>query len=324
MVNNLLLVLFTLTVLIGTVFPLVVEAVSGKQMSVGRPYFDKMSVPIGVALLLLMGVGPALPWGRASKEQIRRSMLLPAIVGVVLAVFGYIAGLHNGWAVATLLFGGFAGMITLREIWLPSRQRWRSGNRNLADVVLTTQLKHGRRRFGAYVIHAAVIVTIVAIAISSTMQTSKQVDLRQGESATVGAYTLTFLGADMVNESHRQAIVSRVAVNKGGTFLTTLTPKMNYYEMSREPIGSPSVRTGAKEDLYLSVLNVDPQAQTIALQVIINPMVGWIWLCTGIMALGALLIVVPMKRRAGELGAKDEAVAGGGIHPAAMAYGQEK
>src|SRR5207247_8384321 len=77
LVNNLLFVLLTFTVLIGTVFPLVVEAVSGKQMSVGRPYFDSMVVPVGAALLFLIGIGPALPWGRATKQQIMRSLLPP-------------------------------------------------------------------------------------------------------------------------------------------------------------------------------------------------------------------------------------------------------
>src|SRR3954463_8144808 len=75
LLQNLLFVLFTFTVLLGTVFPLVMEAMSGKQMSVGRPYFDQMALPVGLALLFVMGVGPALPWGRATREQVRRALL---------------------------------------------------------------------------------------------------------------------------------------------------------------------------------------------------------------------------------------------------------
>ena len=88
LLNNLLFVLFTFTVLIGTVFPLIVEAVKGSQMSVGRPYFDRMAVPLGAALLFLMGVGPALPWGRATAEQVRRALLPPTLAAVGLAVLG--------------------------------------------------------------------------------------------------------------------------------------------------------------------------------------------------------------------------------------------
>src|SRR5437868_5320680 len=89
LVQNLLFVLFTFTVLLGTVFPLVVEALRGAQMSVGRPYFDKMSVPIGVALLFVMGVGPALPWGRATRQQLRRALLPPLFGACVLAAAGF-------------------------------------------------------------------------------------------------------------------------------------------------------------------------------------------------------------------------------------------
>src|SRR3970282_1210416 len=79
LVNNLLFVLFTFTVLLGTVFPLLVEALRGVQMSVGRPYFDRMAVPLGIALLLLMGVGPALPWGRATPQQVRQALVPPPL-----------------------------------------------------------------------------------------------------------------------------------------------------------------------------------------------------------------------------------------------------
>src|SRR6185503_12267619 len=89
LVNNLLFVLFTFTVLVGTVFPLVVEALRDVQMSVGRPYFDRMAVPVGVALLFLMGVGPALPWGRANADQLRHALLPPLAGAATLAALGW-------------------------------------------------------------------------------------------------------------------------------------------------------------------------------------------------------------------------------------------
>src|SRR5207245_910403 len=102
LVQNLLFVLFTFTVLLGTVFPLVVEALRGAQMSVGRPYFDKMSVPIGVALLFVMGVGPALPWGRATRQQVRRALLPPLLAASVVAVLGFTLGVRNAWTALAL------------------------------------------------------------------------------------------------------------------------------------------------------------------------------------------------------------------------------
>src|SRR5712671_1665896 len=123
LVNNLFFVVFTFTVLVGTVFPLVVEAVRGKQMSVGRPYFDAMVVPVGTALLFLLGVGPALPWGKASRKEMQRALLPPFITGVVVLAIGYALGVRNGWTLLTLLFGGYAAHVTLAQMWLPLRQR---------------------------------------------------------------------------------------------------------------------------------------------------------------------------------------------------------
>jgi len=107
LLNNLLFVLLTFTVLVGTVFPLVVEALRGVRMSVGRPYFDAMAVPIGAALLFLMGVGPALPWGRATPEQTRRALLPPLAGAALLAAAGFAAGARNPWTLVTLAFGGY-------------------------------------------------------------------------------------------------------------------------------------------------------------------------------------------------------------------------
>src|SRR5437762_6510243 len=116
LVNNLPFLILTFTVLIGTVFPLVAEAINGKQMSVGRPYFDAMVVPIGTALLFLIGVGPALPWGRTTRQQALRSLLLPFISGVAVALIGFVAGVRNPWTILTLLFGGYAAWVTIAQI----------------------------------------------------------------------------------------------------------------------------------------------------------------------------------------------------------------
>src|SRR2546428_9105318 len=97
LVQNLLFVLFTFTVLLATVFPLLLEAARGVQMSVGRPYFDRMSVPIGVSLLFVMGLGPALPWGRATSQQVRSALLPPLLTAAAVAVLGFVLDVHNPW-----------------------------------------------------------------------------------------------------------------------------------------------------------------------------------------------------------------------------------
>jgi len=294
LVQNLLFVLFTFTVLLGTVFPLIVEAVRGVQMSVGRPYFDRMSVPIGVALLFVMGVGPALPWGRATAQQMRSALLPPLLSAVLLAVVGLLLGVRNAWTLLALLFGGFTAQVTLSEMFLPVRQRMRSHGEGFVEAFRQAQLR-GRRRFGAYVTHTGAILAIASIAVSSTMGSSKEVQLNQGETATLGAYSLTFVNAERVAEPHRESVLARVDISKNGRSLGALYPRMNQYENQREPIGTPAVRSGLTEDLYLSIHNID--SDSVGLLVLINPMVSWIWIATAIMALGGLVALVPSMQR---------------------------
>jgi cytochrome c-type biogenesis protein CcmF len=297
LVQNLLFVLFTFTVLLGTVFPLVVEAARGVQMSVGRPYFDKMSVPIGVALLFVMGVGPALPWGRATTQQLRGALLPPLLGASVLAFAGFALGVRNPWTLLSLFFGGFTAQVTLSEMFLPVRQRMRAHGEGLVEAFRQAQSR-GQRRLGAYVVHAGAVLVIAAIAVSSTMGSSKEVQLTQGQTTTLGAYELTFIGADQIKEPHRESVRARVDISKNGRSLGTLYPRMSQYENQREPIGSPAVRTSLTEDLYLSIHNIDAGAGTVGLLVLINPMVCWIWIATAIMALGGLVALVPSLRGA--------------------------
>lgn len=294
--NNLLLVLFTFTVLVGTVFPLIVEAARGVQMSVGRPYFDRMSVPIGVALLFLMGVGPALPWGAASAAQVRRALLPPLSGGVVFALVGALAGVRNGWTLVTLFAGGYAAQVTLAEMLRPVLQR-RARGESLGAALRGGWFGAGARRFGAYVAHAGTVLIFVAIAVSSTMGRQTEVTLRTGDMIEVGRYGLRLLAVDQVREPHRDATVARIEVLQGGRVVGQLEPRMNFYPTQREPIGTPAVRSGALEDLYLSVMNVDPAGGSVGLLAMVNPMVVWIWVATGVMGLGALLSLWGSRRR---------------------------
>lgn len=295
LVNNLLFVLFTFTVLIGTVFPLVVEAIRGKQMSVGRPYFDSMVVPVGAALLFILGIGPALPWGKGTKDEIKRALLPPLIGAAVVAVLGYVLGARNGWTLLTLAFGGYAAQVTLKEMWLPLVQRIKRGD-SFGTAFVQGQLQRGRRRFGSYIIHAGVVIVIVAIAVSSTMKTSHEVTLEQGQSANIGAYTLTFTGTEVRQEPHRVANVALFSVAKNGRNVATLEPRMNQYQQMREPIGTPAVYSTFGGDLYVSIMNLDPSSNRVGVLLIITPLVGWIWFAVLMMGFGGIVTLIPTRR----------------------------
>jgi cytochrome c-type biogenesis protein CcmF len=156
--------------------------------------------------------------------------------------------------------------------------------------------RRGPRRFGAYIVHAGALLVIVAIAVSSTMGASQEIQLREGESTALGAYTLTFVGADRVVEPHRDSVRARMDVSKNGRSIGTLYPRMSRYESQRELIGTPAVRTSLTEDLYVSIQNIDLPSRTVGLLVLVNPMVGWIWIATAVMAFGGLVALRPAWR----------------------------
>ncbi|HYH09958.1 MAG TPA: cytochrome c-type biogenesis CcmF C-terminal domain-containing protein [Thermoanaerobaculia bacterium] len=297
LVNNLLFVLLTFTVLIGTVFPLVVEAVNGKQMSVGRPYFDSMVVPIGAALLFILGVGPALPWGRASREQVKKALLPPIAGAVLFAALGYVANIRNGWTLLTLAFGGYAAYVTFAQMFLPMLQRMKRGD-GAGTAFVDAQLVRGRRRFASYLVHGAVVICVIAIAVSSTMRQTTELHFTKGQTQQASGHAVTFLGIEERQEPHRLSTIARFSVAREGKEVAVLEPRMNQYQMMREPIGSPDVHTTAGGDYYIALSNIDTAAQTVSITVFASPLVVWIWISVVFMGLSALFGLVPSRRRA--------------------------
>jgi cytochrome c-type biogenesis protein CcmF len=303
--QNLLFVLLTFTVLIGTVFPLIVEAARGVQMSVGRPYFDRMTVPIGAALLFLLGVGPALPWTAASREELKERLVPPMALGLLFAALGALVfGVLDLPTMLTLVFAGYAAHVTLVEGLRPALARARQSGSGLRPALALDLRGAGLRRLAAYIAHAGAVMAFIAIAVSSTRSTSVEKELRAGESLVLSGYTLTFQGVDAEEAAHRSSLIARVRVSRDGRDLGVLRPRMNQYRSQREAIGTPAVRTGLLEDLYLSVLHIDAEGQSLGIHAFVNPLVSWLWIATAIMGAGGLLALRASARAGASGGAR--------------------
>ncbi len=274
LLNNLLFTALTFTVLLGTVFPLVVEAVKGTKLSVGAPYFDKMAIPIGVAILFLMGIGPALPWGRPSGARVRDALLVPAAVGVVVAIAGAALGVTSPWPTVTLFCAGLTATVTVREL----RSAWTAAN---------------LRRLGGYVIHAGIVVLIVSVSISSSYRVDREVILDKGACVEFGGHSLCYTGTRDVKEPHRTLQVADVRVD--GT--EALEPALAIYARMGNPIGSPAVLSSPSHDLYVSLMNLQDGGAKAGFHLFRNPMVPWIWVGGGICALGTLMSLWPSRKR---------------------------
>ncbi len=293
LLNNLLLVALMFTVLVGTLFPIVAEAVRGVKVSVGEPYFNRMAVPIAFGLLLLMGIGPALPWGRAEPAALRRTLLRPLPAAAVGLLVAALLGARQFNVLLTAGLAGYALWVTGEQASRPARRRRRSGEP--VGSAVAAGLTRAPRLVGGYIVHLGVVVTFAAIAVSSTFQTSAEATLRPGQELEVGAYRLRLQAVAADDRPHRTGQRATVAVMRGGSALGPLAPALNQYPTQREPIAAPAVRTTWSHDLYLTLMNVGTDG-SIGLRAIVTPAVVWIWIGVFVMAAGTVLCLVPARR----------------------------
>ncbi len=300
--NNLLFVALTFTVLVGTTFPLVAEAVRGVKLSVGEPYFNRMAVPIGVAILYLMGIGPALPWGEPTAERVQRQLLPPVGFGVGALGVGLAMGLREPWPLATLFGAGFSMAVTVRELAAPYLAQVRANQANGGSVAeaITTAFGNSRRRTGGYIVHGGIIIMILAIAVSSAYRTDSEARLAKGECTRFGGYEACFDGGRDDVQPHRTLRIADVTIRSAdapsGSAGTQLHPAQAIYARMGSPIGSPDVHSTLTHDLYLNLMSLDETGNSAALHLYRTPLVGWIWGGAGIVAFGTLLSLWPAKR----------------------------
>jgi cytochrome c-type biogenesis protein CcmF len=325
LVNNLLLLAATSTILLGTIFPLIAEAAQGSQLAVGAPYFNSVAVPIGFALLFLMGIGPALPWGATRYDELQYRLLGPVALGVGVILLLLLLGVHG--VMSLLTFGGaaFVLAVTLQRIGVgrstltprPPPPPGARGSKKVGQL-----LRGNPRRYGGYVVHLGVLLVIVGIAASQTYAVRAAATLRPGGSLRVDGYTLTYHGYRPILESDKVVIQANVAASRAGEALGTLHPSQNVFRtqvvvtpaVREEPFGlvtgifsgrNPLDDLGQLfagrnpfEDLYIVLEAPGPKVSSPStIQVLVNPMVGFIWLGGLVMGLGGVLALLPARRR---------------------------
>ena len=257
-----------------------------------------LRTPIFVALLFLMGVGPALPWGAASWTTLRDRFSLPLIVGVVLVGVALALGLRDAVSLLILGLAGFVATVLVEEVVRGARARARGRGEDPATATwrLTTR---NRRRYGGYTVHLGIVVMAVAVAISSGLAEDITVTLRPGETARIGGYEVRH--ERLVTESlpdDARVIETRAEITYAGPQSGSLATALRDYPSSPQAIATPAVRTSLREDLYVTLLASDPRTQAVTLHLFVNPLVVWIWIGGAIVALGAAFAIWPERRRA--------------------------
>jgi cytochrome c-type biogenesis protein CcmF len=296
LVNNLLFAGLAFVVLLGTVYPLLAEALQGRRLSVGEPYFERMTTPIGIALLFLMAVAPALPWRVTKGEVLRRRLLIPAWIGGLTMVVAL--GLGARGLTDLLVFGlaSFAFAAIVRQFYVGARARRTAYKEGWVRATART-VRSNPRLYGGLIVHVGVILIAIALAASSSYSTKEEVRLAKGESVTVDGYRLTYLGNTVTVSDQKRVVKARVRIERGGDDLGVYAPAVNIFPNSTSAIGTPSVRTGLLRDVYLTLISSPVEGGRVTLGVAVNPMVVWLWIGGGFLAVGTTIALLPVLRR---------------------------
>jgi cytochrome c-type biogenesis protein CcmF len=308
--NNLLFAGFAFVVLLGTVFPLLVEAVQDKKLSVGEPYFDRMTVPIGLALLFLMAVAPALPWRAASGEVLRRRLGVPAWVGALTMAGCAALGARGVAQLVAFGLGAFAVAGVARQYALGVASTRRSGGGTLGWVrALRRTVAGNRRLYGGLVVHVGVVILAVALAASMGYTAKREFRLSEGERVAFGGHEFTYQGVTRRSTGQKDTISARVRVQRGGRDLGVYAPALSIFPNAPggAAIGTPSVRTGVVRDVYLTLVASPGQDGRVTLGVQLSPLVVWLWIGGGVMVLGTAVAVWPVRRTRREPAGGDSA-----------------
>jgi cytochrome c-type biogenesis protein CcmF len=199
-------------------------------------------------------------------------------------------------ALMTFALSGFAGAVTLRELTEPGRHRAKVLGESLPKAMMTAW-RVGHRRTGGYIVHFGVVIIAVAIAASSVYRSETEMTIREGDQKAFMGYEITYTGTERIDEPHRWSRVARFDIVKNGEDLGTAEPRLNHYKKMNQAIGTPTVISGLDQDLYLSLVQVDPEAKMASLSVVVEPLVWWLWFGGGVMLFGSIVAGWPSQRR---------------------------
>jgi cytochrome c-type biogenesis protein CcmF len=306
--NNLLLIAFTLTVLWGVAFPLLSELVRGEKITVGPPYFDFFLRVFGLPLLLLMGIGPLVAWRRSSLRALGSSLVWPAAVALATGVA--LLALGAGSSVPALVaytFCAFVLAAIVLEFVRGTRARKALGEATWLGA-FSSLVGRNRRRYGGYVVHAAIVLLALGVA-GGAYGATKVRKLEPGQTMSIRGYDLRYLGSETRRASNRTEIRARLAVSRDGKRLGTYLAGKNSYPVEQQVSNEVGIRTDwlRAEDLFLIGEQFNGDG-SVVLKALVNPLVDLIWLAGIVFLLGSLITMWPDEQEQRRLARRGAAV----------------
>lgn len=307
LLNNLIFLGIAFAVLWGTLFPLISEGFFGETITVGPPFFNRVSIPIGLVLLALTGVGPVIAWRKASPKNLRRNFMTPVLLAAGTAGLLFLLGMRHGLAILTFSLSAFVFAVVAQEFWKGTRARARIEGEG-AFLAFFHLVARNRGRWGGYIVHVGSAMIFAAFAGSAfdqdVIQTVEPGETISIQSAWGHTYELTYEGISVSQQPNMLQVVGLLSVTKNGEPMGTMAPEKRQYRMWDNLINEVSIRTTPREDLYTilaavenvqGILANDPNAQRATFEIQVNPLVGWIWYGGMVITLGSLIGLWPSR-----------------------------
>lgn len=299
--NNLIFVALALAVLWGTMFPILSEAVRGVKITVGSPYFNRIVTPIGLLLLLLIGVGPLLAWRRTSIGTLKRNFIVPTAAGVLTVAVSMLFGLRSAYPLITigLIVFVFAGIAM--EVTKGILARRRTTNESLV-LAIRNLIDRNRSRYGGYIVHFGILLMFVGF-LGKAFSVEQELTLAPGESTYLKGYVFALDKHYQVQRSNHQALIAEIQVSRNEKPVTTMRPEKRVYtDQDDQPNSEVAIYSRPKEDLYAVVGGVNPEDNSVVLKLMVNPLVQMVWLGGIVLILGTIIAMWPsrMDRRVRE------------------------
>src|SRR6476661_2871801 len=304
--NNLLLVGIAFSVLWGTLFPILSEAVRGTKITVGPPFFNKVNVPLGLALLALTGIGPLIAWRRASAENLKRQFTGPLLVGITTGAALFAFGMRDFGALVAYTLCGFVTGTIIQEFWKGVGARRRMYGEN-AVMALVRLVARNRRRYGGYIVHVGIVILFAAFA-GLAFKKEFDVTLKGGERYEAtdpygNEWRFVSQGVSRYDELNRQTTAVLLDAYRNGKRVGVIKTEKRQYTDSRgvptfQPATEVGIMEGVREDVYVVLAGVVGE-DTAEMRITFNPLVWWVWYGGMIMALGGLIVMWPQATRAG-------------------------
>lgn len=307
LLNNILFTGLALAVLLGTLFPALTEALSGTQVALGRSFFDRVSGPVALAMLALLGVCPLLGWRRAG--NLRRVLPVPVGAGVAtVLLLVLLGGMRDALALFSFGLIAFAGSTVAVE-FVRGVQARRKVAGELPLVALLNLLRKGRRRYGGYIVHLGVVLIALGITGQGLFSSERHITLQRGESVAIGQYQVRFedLASEMAAAKERH--VATVGVYVGDQRIASLRPEYNFHYNVQQFVSEVAIRSTPREDLYVAMAGISNDGSAVTFRVLLNPLMVWLWVGGGVLLAGTLIafwpegwrqarVAVPAARRA--------------------------